>query len=152
MNRPYEAIATAQSVFGSVEERMRRVVDALWDALSDMGVSWVGLYLPDDNGEMVLGASRNKPACSPIGLHGVCGRVLRSGLPLIVRDVRDLGEAYIPCDPNDRSEVVMPLVGSDGKTYAVLDLDSHDIGAFDENDVSGLNRVLQAAGLTHSPV
>lgn len=127
---------------------MRRVADVLWDVLSSTGVSWVGFYLPSGPDELVLGPSRNKPACSPIGLHGACGQVFTSGMPLVVRDVRDLGESYVACDPRDQSEVVLPLIDSDGKTYAVLDLDSFDIGAFDEGDVQGLIAVLVAAGLT----
>ena len=65
----------------SLEQRMRAVADALWNALHDKGVSWVGFYVdhsdqPDDQ-RLILGPCRNKPACSPIGLHGVCGQTLR---------------------------------------------------------------------------
>lgn len=127
---------------------MKRVVDALWDGLSGEGVSWVGFYLPDGKGQLILSASRDTPACSPIGMHGACGQVFQSGTSLVVRDVRELGESYVACDPRDQSEVVVPLIDPDGRTYAVLDLDSHDIGAFDESDVRGLNLVLEAAGLT----
>jgi putative methionine-R-sulfoxide reductase with GAF domain len=136
----------------SREERMRIVVDALWHALHDHAVSWVGFYLdqpaePDDR-RLVLGPSRNKPACSPIGLHGACGKCLLSRKPLIVRDVKDLGPDYIACDPRDRSEIVVPLIDAkSNECWGVLDLDSYAVGAFDERDERGLRDVLRAAGL-----
>ncbi len=145
--RDYESITKVLSDVGTVEERMRQVADVLWDRLAPTGVSWVGFYLPNDSNELVLGPSRNKPACSPIGLHGACGQVFTSGKPLVVRDVRELGESYVACDPRDQSEVVLPLIDADRRSYAVLDLDSFDIGAFDDRDVNGLTDVLKAAGL-----
>lgn len=133
---------------GDREQRMRRLVDALWMRLSQTGVSWVGFYLHQGGDELVLGPSRDKPACSPIGLHGACGRAFRDQRPLIVRDVADLGENYVACDPRDRSELVLPLFEPDGTCWGVLDLDSFDTDAFDEADVQGLLALLQASGLT----
>jgi putative methionine-R-sulfoxide reductase with GAF domain len=133
---------------GSREERMRRVVDVLWDGLHQAGVSWVGFYTHESGEELALGPSRNKPACTPIGLHGACGRAFLQQQPLIVRDVKSLGDNYIACDPRDRSEVVVPLIEPDGSCRGVLDLDSYEVVAFDERDVQGLIAVLRAAGLT----
>jgi putative methionine-R-sulfoxide reductase with GAF domain len=127
---------------------MQTVVDRLWEQLSDTGVSLVGFYLyVPERDEMVLGPRRDKPACSPIGMHGVCGRAFRDDTALIVRDVQELGENYIACDPKDRSEVVLPIHDEVGASIGVLDLDSFDVGSFDETDVAGLQRVLAAAGL-----
>jgi L-methionine (R)-S-oxide reductase len=127
---------------------MIAVVDALWETLHPSGVSWVGFYSYAGGEELVLGPRRDKPACSPIGLHGVCGRAFRERRAVVVEDVRSLGEHYIACDPLDRSEVVAPCFEPDGTCWGVLDLDSHEPGAFDESDVAGLFRVLRAAGLT----
>lgn len=125
---------------------MQAVVDVLWDGLGERGVSWVGFYVKSsDAEELELGARRDKPACSPIGLHGACGRCWVEGKPLVVRDVRELGESYIACDPRDRSEVVLPARDSDGVVWGVLDVDSFEVGAFDEKDVAGLGAVLEAA-------
>jgi len=136
---------------GTRAERMRRVVDALWGACRPTGVSWVGFYLPDGTESLVLGPARDKPACSPIGLHGVCGQAFRARSALVVQDVADLGENYIACDPRDRSEVVVPLLDAAGNCTGVLDVDSHTVGAFDDSDVAGLTAVLTAAGLTCPP-
>lgn len=133
----------------NLERRMRVVVDCLWSRLHEQEVSWVGFYLKaSDREEMVLGPHRDKPACSPIGLHGACGRAFLDRKPLIVRDVKELGDSYIACDPRDQSEVVIPIYHNrSAEPYGVLDLDSFELGAFDQSDVEGLNRVLIAAGL-----
>jgi putative methionine-R-sulfoxide reductase with GAF domain len=127
---------------------MQAVVDALWNGLKDRGVSWVGFYLHEGGKELILGPRRDKPACSPIGLHGVCGQAFTQRRPIVVRDVAELGSSYIACDPRDRSEVVVPLFDADGRCWGVLDLDSHEVGTFDEHDAQGLSQVLRAAGLS----
>ena len=134
---------------------MQIVVDALWDGLHTTGVSWVGFSLgqpgePDDR-RLILGPCRNKPACSPIGLHGLCGRAFVSGRTCIVADVRTLGSSYIACDPRDQSEIVLPLIDSAGRVWGVQDLDSWDVGSFRMDDDRGLRHVLVAAGLLPSP-
>ncbi|MHC4916745.1 MAG: GAF domain-containing protein [Planctomycetota bacterium] len=144
-------VAARISPESDLEERMRAVADCLWEAFSSAGVSWCGFYLPDgERRQLVLGPRRDKPACSPIGLGGACGRCFTEGAPLVVRDVADLGENYIACDPRDRSEVVIPLLAPDGSCRGVLDLDSHELAAFDAADAEGLGEVLIAAGLTVS--
>ena len=130
---------------------MVAVVDALWQGLRDTGVTWVGFYVDvpgeSDDSRLVLGPCRDKPGCSPIGLHGVCGQALRFRQPRIVDDVAELGAEYVACDPDDRSEIVVPVFAGSGCCWGVLDLDSHAVGAFDESDEKGLRRVLVAAGL-----
>jgi len=131
------------------EDHMRQVADAAWEALSNSGVSWIGFYTKTPyRDEMVLGARRDKPACSPIGLHGMCGRSWYERKPIIVRDVATLGAAYIACDPKDRSEIVIPLIESDGTCYGVLDADSYEVGAFELGDVIGLTTLVEHAGLS----
>lgn len=132
------------------EVRMQAAADALWESLREAGVSWVGFYLeipgaPEDR-RLELGPSRDKPACSPIGLHGVCGQGYTTGATRIVRDVRELGASYIACDPRDRSEIVLPIFER-GRCVGVLDVDSWEVGAFDRRDELGLSEVLRAAGL-----
>ena len=130
---------------------MQAFVDAAWSALAPSGVSWIGFYLDvpgaADGERMVLGPRRDKPACSPIGLHGACGKCLVSGKPLVVRDVRDLGAGYIACDPRDQSELVVPCRAG-GAVWGVLDVDSHDVGCFSEADAEAAANALAAWGLT----
>ena len=126
---------------------MNAFCDRAWDAFSTQGVSWIGFYVAENESEMVLVARRNKPACSPIGMHGACGRGLLSKKPLLVRDVKVLGAGYIACDPRDQAEVVIPLIDANGRAWAVLDVDSYEIGAFGVEDVLGFIAVLRDAGL-----
>lgn len=127
----------------SLVERMKVVADRIWDEFGKgRPVSWVGFYWLGD-GEMTLGPRRDKPACSPIGLHGACGAAARTGRSLVVRDVQELGENYIACDPRDRSEVVVPVRGPGGAVVGVLDLDSHDIGAFGDLDQRALEKIVE---------
>lgn len=146
--RNYDAVIARVSADGSREDRMQRVVDALWDELSPKGVSWVGFYLKSPVAdELILGPRRDKPACSPIGMHGACGRSFLSKRSLIVRDVSNLRAGYIACDPRDRSECVIPCM--DGfLPWGVLDVDSFDLYAFTRDDANGLQRVLEHAGLS----
>ncbi len=148
MKRDYAASAPKLSPQADRTTSMQQFVDVLWESLRDRGVSWIGFYLRDGESELTLGPRRNKPACSPIGLHGVCGRAFLSGEPMVVRDVADLGDQYIACDPRDRSEVVIPLFDDAGECYGVLDVDSHEVGAFDKEDVEGLRMLLLSAKLT----
>ncbi len=130
----------------------RAFVDLLWERLAETGVSWLGIYLADPLPEiapataMVLGARRDKPACSPIGLHGVCGRCFVENRAMAIEDVLSLGEAYVACDPRDRSEAVVPLRTA-AAVWGVLDLDSHEVGAFSDDDLAGLALAAEAAGL-----
>lgn len=131
------------------EARMREVVDAAWEMGRDAGVSWIGFYLKTPGREeMLLGPRRDKPACSPLGLDGMCGRCWAERRPILVHDTAQLAGGYIACDPRDRSEVVIPLFDADGACYGVLDADSYDAGAFDENDVIGLTALVERAGLS----
>jgi putative methionine-R-sulfoxide reductase with GAF domain len=131
------------------EERMQEVVEALWEATGSRGVSWIGFYLKDrERDELVLGPRRDKPACSPIGLGGVCGRCWLERRPILVADVARLGTHYIACDPRDRSEAVIPLFEPGGACWGVLDADSHDVGCFETADIVGMTTLVEHAGLS----
>jgi putative methionine-R-sulfoxide reductase with GAF domain len=138
----------------SRQDRMEEFVSRWWGAFGGEHASWVGFYedrpgQPDAE-RLVLMARLPKPACSPIGLHGACGRALRSGAPLVVRDVAELGAGYIACDPADRSELVVPCRNPNGAVWGVLDIDSHQVGSFDDSDAAGCSALLRAAGLCAS--
>jgi putative methionine-R-sulfoxide reductase with GAF domain len=133
-------------------DRMRRMTDLLWGELSAHGLSWVGFYIanPDasESERLILGPRRDRPACSPIGLHGACGTAFLTGRPLVVEDVASLGAAYIACDPRDRSELVLPCFGDEAVAWGVLDLDSHEVGRFSNSDAECLADLLRVAGLS----
>jgi putative methionine-R-sulfoxide reductase with GAF domain len=44
--------------------------------------------------------------------------------------------------------VVVPCLGPDGHAWAVLDLDSHQVGSFGASDAEALTALLRQAGLS----
>ncbi len=131
---------------------LQEVVDVAWDALANTGVSWIGFYrYRVEQGDLVLEACRDRPACSPIGLHGVCGQAHLSQRTRLVDDVAVLGEDYVACDPADRSEMVVPCRRDlpDGTVdHLVLDLDSTECKAFSDMDDRAIRRYLELVGLS----
>ena len=49
---------------------------------------------------------------------------------------------HIACDPKSKSEIVVPVFGRDGELIAVLDVDSDQLDAFDEEDQRGLEKIV----------
>jgi putative methionine-R-sulfoxide reductase with GAF domain len=148
--RDYAALSSLRPL-STREATMQACVDAIWDLLSPAGVSWVGFYTLDEGGStMTLGPRRDKPACSPIELHGMCGKSCLEKRAIIVRDVRSLGESYIACDPKDMSELVIPLLDANGACYGVLDLDSYETNSFGERDADELTTLVERLGLSRS--
>jgi len=138
------------------EAAMRRAIELLWSTFGDAtpgkhGVSWIGFYEKVAGAdEMVLICREPKPACSPIELHGMCGRGWREAHAFVVPDVRTLGANYVACDPKDQSEVVVPVINEDGSCWGVLDADSYDTGSFDEHDAEGMRKVMERLGISRS--
>ena len=60
---------------------------------------------------------------------------------MIVPDVNQF-PGHIACDANSKSEIVVPVFHSDGELIAVLDVDSDQLDAFDEEDRAGLERIV----------
>ena len=150
----YEALGAelTETRFKADADRLERFVDLAWRHLAPTGVSWLGFYRWDPkSGTLLLSARRDRPACSPIGIHGVCGQALRLGRTRIVDDVLELGSDYVACDARDRSEIVVPATrGTLGIHPAnlVLDLDSFEPADFSGQDDVGLRIALDLAGLT----
>lgn len=158
--RDYSRLLAAARPDGTRDQRLQRAVDAIWtsfglespgqgDPASHVWYSWVGFYeKPAAREEMILLARRDKPACSPLGMHGCCGRCHTARRPLLVDDIATLGAGYIACDPRDKSEVVIPLFEQNGTCWGVLDADSHQPRAFDENDAAHLTALVERLGLS----
>lgn len=110
----------------------------LYDQLDDL--NWLGFYIVRDN-ELVLGPFQGKVACVRIPFtKGVCGAAASSQEIQRVADVHAFA-GHIACDSASNSEIVLPIV-VDGKTVAVLDIDSPMIGRFSATDEQGLAELL----------
>ena len=103
--------------------------------------SWVGWYVRRGD-ELVLGPFQGNVACVRIKLgRGVCGTAAAERRTVIVDDVEQF-PGHIACDAGSRSEIVVPVVRG-GEVIAVLDVDSYELAAFDDDDAAGLARVVE---------
>lgn len=105
---------------------------------------WVGFYLVKD-GRLVVGPYQGTLGCLFIEFgRGVCGKAAQTGQTQIVNDVHKLeqGTQHIACDPNSRSEIVVPVYNANKELIAVFDVDSTLPGSFDEVDREVLEELL----------
>ena len=103
------------------------------------GFFWVGFYLVDGD-ELVLGPFQGEIACTRIGFgKGVCGAVWKEKKTIIVPNVDEF-PGHIACSSTSQSEIVIPII-SNNKIIAVLDVDSHVLNDFDEDDKFGLEKI-----------
>ena len=113
---------------------MANAAALIWETLPDL--NWCGFYR-NVGGELVVGPFQGRPACIRIKFgDGVCGAAAATLRPQRVDDVHAF-PGHIACDAASRSELVVPIVGSDGKLIAVLDLDSPEPARFDADDEAG---------------
>ncbi len=112
---------------------------ALYHGLPDL--NWAGFYFLRA-GDLVLGPFQGKVACVRIALgSGVCGTAAQRRDVVLVPDVHAF-PGHIACDPNSRSEIVIPLV-QQGRLLGVLDLDSPSLARFDDEDRIGLSAIAE---------
>ena len=98
-----------------------------------MGFFWTGFYRVSGQ-ELRLGPFQGPVACTRIGFgRGVCGTAWQQRQTVVVPDV-ELFPGHIACSSLSRSEIVVPVVGADGRVTAVLDIDSTELNTFDDTD------------------
>ena len=108
----------------------------------EMGFWWTGFYRVRGD-ELVLGPFQGPVACTRIARgRGVCGTAWQEGRTIVVPDV-DLFPGHIACSSESRSEIVVP-VRKDGVIVAVLDIDSRELGTFDETDRCYLEKAVES--------
>ena len=101
---------------------------------------WTGFYMVDGE-ELVLGPFQGPAACYRIRLgRGVCGTAWKEKRTLVVPDVEQF-PGHIACSSLSRSEIVVPLLNSNGNVKAVLDIDSRELNAFDDTDAHWLEQI-----------
>ena len=114
-----------------------------------MGFFWVGFYLVEGD-ELVLGPFQGSVACLRIKKgRGVCGTAWQQRKTIIVPDVEKFA-GHIACSTLSRSEIVVPIFNVSNGTetdyqpeiLGVLDIDSTEIGTFDEIDAKYLEEII----------
>ncbi|WP_298942398.1 GAF domain-containing protein [uncultured Psychromonas sp.] len=104
-------------------------------------INWVGFYLLKGD-QLVLGPFQGNVACVRIDLDkGVCGKAFSTNTTQRIADVHEF-PGHIACDAASQSEIVVPI-NYNGKTIAVLDIDSPVTERFNEIDEAGLNHFIE---------
>jgi L-methionine (R)-S-oxide reductase len=111
--------------------------------------NWVGFYMLEPRADppmLVLGHYRG--AMTPhtrIPLNqGICGAAASSGKTVVVDDVKkDL--RYLACSLETKSEIVVPVFVH-GKVAGELDIDSHFLAAFADEDRELIEYCAQLVG------
>lgn len=98
------------------------VATAVWQALPQC--NWVGFYRRVGPSTLAVGPYQGGIGCLRIDFgRGVCGAAARTRQIQRHDDVH-LAPDHIACDADTRSELVIPIVDTDGQLQAVFDLDS----------------------------
>ncbi len=103
---------------------------------------WTGIYLLDSNAnelilEYYIGKTTDHTRI-PVG-KGVCGSAVEEKIDKIIADVREENN-YLTCSLETRSEIVV-LIEDEGRIIGQIDIDSNDVGAFDETDRKYLRHI-----------
>ena len=110
------------------------------------GFYWIGFYLDNKVGELVLGPFQGPIACTRISYdRGVCGHSFSTKETVIVPDV-DQFPGHIACSSASKSEIVVPLFNSKNEICGVLDVDSDLLDDFSELDKVWLEKLLKVLG------
>ena len=102
---------------------------------------WTGIYELFPDNVLRLGPFVGAPTDHVfIGVgRGVCGTAVAEGRNINVPDVR-LESNYLACSTETRSELVI-LIRRGERIFAQIDIDSHQVAAFDEESVARVQRV-----------
>ncbi len=102
---------------------------------------WTGFYRVCGD-RLVVGPYIGTVGCLQIEFgRGVCGTAAQKRETIVVPDVHQF-PGHIACDPNSRSEIVVPVFDNAGALVAVFDVDSDRPDAFDEEDRNGIEKIL----------
>ncbi|HVS32458.1 MAG TPA: GAF domain-containing protein [Thermoanaerobaculia bacterium] len=102
---------------------------------------WTGFYRVSGE-RLIVGPYIGTIGCLQIEYgKGVCGTAAAKRETLIVADVNQF-PGHIACDPNSKSEIVVPVFDAKDELLAVLDVDSDQLNAFDEHDRRGREKIV----------
>lgn len=101
---------------------------------------WCGFYFAEEK-EMVAGPYQGTIACPNIPYSGVCGTAAKNEETLIVPNVHEF-KGHVVCDERSNAEIVVPIRDKNGMVIAVFDVDSAEVGAFNEVDKKHLEELM----------
>lgn len=131
-----DALVDSGASFSSVLETAVKGVHQL-----NTRFDWTGIYELYPDSVLRLGPFVGSPTDHVfIGVGtGVCGTAVAEKRNMNIADVRKIAN-YLACSTETRSELVV-LIRSGERIHAQIDIDSHQVGAFDDGVVSGVQRV-----------
>ena len=111
------------------------------------GHLWTGFYRVVEPGRLLrVGPYQGTLGCLEIEFgQGVCGAAAARERTVLVPDVAAY-PGHIVCDARSRSEIVVPVFDRRKELMAVLDIDSAELNAFDDEDRRGLERIVRWFG------
>jgi L-methionine (R)-S-oxide reductase len=122
------------------DEKLQSVCQLLRDGVEYY--NWVGFYVVDPlQSELILGPFVGEPTehvTIPFD-SGICGQAAQRRETFTVQDVSKEVN-YLSCSPRVRSEIVVPLL-KDAEIVAGLDIDSHMVSPFEQEDVDFLEHI-----------
>lgn len=128
----------------SITDKLQAICDLLENKVAHY--DWVGFYFADSEQRLLhLGPYTGEATdhtVIPFG-KGICGQVAVSNQTFLVDDVT-AQDNYIACSMTVKSEIVVPLFVN-GQNIGQIDIDSHTLNAFTEEDqlfLEALNEAL----------
>src|ERR671921_842907 len=140
----YAELATqVESVLAGVDDEIAAMATISALLHHGFGHLWTGFYRVVEPGRLLrVGPYQGTLGCLEIQFgRGVCGTAAAERRTVIVPDVHAF-PGHITCDARSASEIVVPVRGPDGALLAVLDIDSSERAAFDDDDRRGLERLM----------
>jgi GAF domain-containing protein len=140
--------------YEQLDAHVRAVLHSIGDPIAAMatisalvhhafGHLWTGFYRVVEPGTLLrVGPYQGTLGCLEITIgRGVCGTAAAERRTVVVPDVNAF-PGHITCDARSRSEIVVPVFDQGGALIAVLDVDSAEPEAFDDDDRFGLERIV----------
>ena len=126
------------------------LMDAITKKLNQrmLKYNWVGFYMISKHDPNMLELGPFVGAMTPhtrIRLNqGICGAAASKGSTVVVDDVSQ-DARYLACSQETKSEIVVPVF-VDNKVVGELDIDSHFLSAFGEDDRALIEYCAQTVG------
>ncbi len=126
-------------------EKLQRISNFYFENVSHY--NWVGFYFADDEKkELFLGpyaGADTEHTRIPFG-RGICGQVAVSNENFVVPDV-NAEDNYLSCSIETKAEVVLPIF-KNGKNIGQIDIDSHFVDPFTQEDIAELEWLCHEIG------
>lgn len=154
MDIEYQSFETKRELYAYIHKNLRLIAEETADMTAVLAnasalfmlelqdINWAGFYLYK-NGKLILGPFQGKPAVAEIAIgNGVCGTAAETLKTQLVEDVHSCCN-HIACDMATSSEIVVPILLSNGSLFGVIDIDSPLLSRFDEEDQIGLEQAAE---------